>query len=110
MAEQGAGAAVKVFEAAEVEGAVGDEDAPLAAASGSSAVGDAASGPEDNAQPAVASTATGARRVTSASGRGRLKAHFSWGTVRRGSALRTGRQCHMTACGAEVRTRSVAVR
>ncbi|GGQ60910.1 hypothetical protein GCM10010250_36600 [Streptomyces althioticus] len=61
-----------------------------------------ASGPEDSAHPAAARTTTGDRRAVRAIGRGKERtAHFSWGTVRRGSALRTGRQCHTLRQGAE---------
>lgn len=107
---QGAGAAEYVFEAADVDGAVGDWVAvfsfPLC-----SAVGVAASGPDDSAQPAAASTTTGDRRAVRVSGRGRdCTTHFSWGE---GAEVRTAggvRQCHMSPCATKGRTRSVHVR
>jgi hypothetical protein len=78
---------------------------------GAVAAGVVVEGLDDMTQPVQASTATGNRRAVRASGRGReCTAHFSWGTVGSESTLWTERQCHMTPCGAEVPTRSVAVR
>jgi hypothetical protein len=106
----GAGEVAYVFDTAVSEGAVADWVLVLPVDSWS-AVGAAASGPDVRAQPAQASTTTGDRRAVRASGRGRERtAHFSWGTGRSESALRTGRQSHMTPCGVEAGTRSVLAR
>jgi hypothetical protein len=105
---QGAGAAVYVF--ATVVAAGPDGDCVVWGDLCSVAAGVVVDVPDDMAQPVQARTATGSRRAVRASGRGReCTAHFSWGTVRRESTLRTERQCHMTPCGAEVPTHSVAV-
>ncbi|GEJ99697.1 hypothetical protein TNCT1_19740 [Streptomyces sp. 1-11] len=79
--EQGAGAAEYDFDAAVDDGA---DAAPVGVCwAGRSPAAAGAAGPEDRAQPAQASTATGVRRAVRASGRGSERtAHFSWGRGR----------------------------
>src|SRR5690606_29310480 len=90
-APQGAGAAVYVFDSCVVDGPGADWVSVFSTGLFSAACG-AARGPDDSAQPAAARTTTGDRRAVRASGRGKERtAHFSWGTVRSRSALRTGR-------------------
>src|SRR5690606_19175218 len=108
----GAGAAAYVFTAWVSDGAEADWVFVFSVGLLSAAASWVASGPEDRAQPAAARTTTGDRRAVRAIGREEKEgtAHFSWGKVRRESALRTGRQCHTHRSGAEGSTRSVGAR